>query len=126
MEFDKITQSASTAAVAESQVYGVLSRSFLITCVAVSLIFLITHGLIHSVKLDFLSIEQLEAMFFPGVYWSLAASCISLLAVSALLISLTVAIAISRACFHAAPCRLYWLVLLVQVVPWGYFFLSTS
>ena len=121
-----ITPNATAVKTPEQRIYRLFSGLFLFACVAVSLIFLATHGLIQSVKANVFTIEQLEAYFFPGVYWTLAAGCITLLAVSALFIGLTVAIGLIRACMYVGPCRRYWVVLLVQLIPWLYFFVSTA
>ncbi len=125
MDLDNYTNEATLVASPGNRLYGALSWLFLITCLLVSAAFLISHGVIHSVRTDVLSVDQLESWFFPGVYWTLAASCITLLALSALLLGLTLAIAVVRGCLHGAPCRFYWMVLGVQAVPWVYFFAST-
>ena len=122
---DSASEVASVSA-SGNKFYGALSWVFLISSLLVSVLFLLSHGVIHGVKADVIAIEQLEALFFPGVYWTFAASCITLLALSALFIGLTLAIAVVRACIHVSPCKIYWFVLGFQVMPWLYFFASTA
>ena len=57
--------------------YGALSWVFLVSSLLISVLFLLSHGVIHGVKANVIAIEQLEALFFPGVYWTFAASCIT-------------------------------------------------
>jgi len=125
MNIENYTTESMVIAPAGNRLYGALSWLFLIVCLFVSAAFLFSHGVIHSVRADVISIEQLERLLFPGVYWTLAASCITLLALSALFLGLTLAITVVRACMHTAPCRIYWAVLAIQVIPWLYFFAST-
>lgn len=122
-----MTPAATSIKTSEQRLYGILSWSFVFACIAVSLVLLLTHGLIQSVKAEVFTVAQLESIFFPGIYWILAAACIALLAVSAILIGLTTAIVLIRTCMlSVGSCRLYWLVLFVQLVPWFYFFVSTA
>jgi hypothetical protein len=126
MNIDKSIGQIRTIGLSEFKLYGGLSRAFLIVCVLVSFALLMSHGVIHGVKMDIFTIEQLETLFFPGVYWTFAASCVTLLALSALLIGLTIALAVVRACLHTAPCKFYWFVLSFQFIPWLFFFATTS
>lgn len=101
--------------------YGFSSWCYFVTVSAISVGFFVTQYLVNGVRGGSIEMSSLDATFYPGVYWTIATSAMLFLIFAMLFLGISIALLVVRAWMHTVPCRIYGLMLLLQIAPWAYF-----